>query len=66
MNFEYYVYPKYSIQGTEILIKFNTHNQYRFCMYAKYSEQEIRKKILENIICFMRGSLDNHENFYRN
>lgn len=65
MNFEYYVYPKYSIQGTEILIKFNLNNKYTFCMPAKFSEQKIRQKILENIICFMRGSLDNYENFQR-
>ena len=66
MNFEFFIYPKYSIQGTKTIIQFNQHNKSEISLGSNLSKQVIRKRILENIICFMRGVLDNYENFQRN
>ena len=66
MKFEFFVYPKYSIQGTKTIIQFNQYNKIEVSLGYNLPKQVIRKRILENIICLMRGSLSNYENFYRN
>lgn len=65
MKFEFFVYPKYSIQGTKTIIQFNQYNKIEILLGYNLPKQAIRKRILENIICLMRGSLDNYENFFR-
>ena len=66
IKFEFFVYPKYSIQGTKTIIQFNQHNKIEIILGSNLPKQAIRKKILENIICLMRGRLNTYENFYRN
>ncbi len=66
MNFTFNVYPRYINNETKTIISFFRERKVEIIIMTGLTEKAIRRKLLENIICLMRGSLDSYENFYTN
>lgn len=61
IRFEYYVYPKYDIQGAKYLIKFNPYAKSEHNIKHNTSKKEIFNIIVNDLISFMRGVITNYE-----
>lgn len=60
IQFEYYVYPKYNIQGCKYIIKLNPYRKVERCIKYNTSKKEILKYICDDITLLMRGIADNY------
>lgn len=61
IRFEYYVYPKYDIQGAKYIIKLNPYRKAERCIKHNTSKKDIFNMIINDLISFIKGIADNYE-----
>lgn len=61
IQFDYYVYPKYNIQGAKYIIKLNPYKKIERCIKHNTSKKDIFKIAVNDLIILMRSIIDSYE-----